>query len=120
MTLLHNDLKQFTGTMAYHKLSLFPVLATDGVAYFCEKAGAYWLFDEMAAFAVTHKDEEFIVVTVQVNGCVATIRYDDGNYKDIGGKVIDYTDLPTNPDNEWKFFISNYPTEKIIMLPSEY
>jgi len=119
MNSLRNELEQFTGTMTYHRVSLFPVLATDGVAYFCKKAGAYWLFDEMAAFAMNHPNEKFIVVTVNVTGCVATIRYDNGNYEDIGGKVVDYTDLPPNQDG-WEFYISNYPNEKIIMLPSEY
>jgi len=55
-------LAQFIGTMYYHRLSLFPVSAADGVKYFCEKASAFWLFDDMSAVTVTKaKNEEFIV-----------------------------------------------------------
>jgi hypothetical protein len=118
---LKRDMQQFTGTMEYHKLGYYPVYATDGVAWFCDNAECYWLFDEMADF-VCHKTKEiFVVADIKChntkNGHCATIKFTDGNYNELGGKVIDWTDLPVG---EWKFFISNYPEQKVIMLPSEY
>jgi hypothetical protein len=115
------DLKQFIGTTAYHKLSIYNVYATDGVAYFCDNAECYWLFDEMSDFITRKTNEVFVVADINCyntqNGHCATIKFTDGNYNELGGKVIDWTDLPVG---EWKFFISNYPEQKIIMLPSEY
>ena len=112
------SLAQFIGTMYYHKLSLFPVLATDGVKYFCEKASAFWLFDDMSAVTVTKaKNEEFIVAAATSKDNECDVVYDDGNKNKIYEQHYDYTDLP---EGEWKFYISNYPTQKVIMLPSEY
>ena len=112
------SLAQFIGTMYYHKLSLFPVLATDGVRYFCEKASAFWLFDDMSAVTVTKaKNEEFIVAVATSKDNECDVVYDDGNENKIYEQHYDYTDLP---EGEWKFYISNYPTQKVIMLPSEY
>lgn len=115
------DLEQFIGTLNYWKLSYYPVLATDGVAYFCETAESYWLFSEIAHF-VCHKTEEpFVVATITANntdnGRCAVLKFDDGNNNELGGKVIDYTDLPVG---EWKFFVFNNPTQRVVMLPSEY
>jgi len=111
------NLAQYTGTMQYHRLSLLPVLATDGVEYFCRTAGAFWLFDDMSAVAVTNKDEEFIVAVAKSKDEKCDVVYDDGNRNKIYEQHYGYTDLP---EGEWKFYISNYPTEKVIMLPSEY
>lgn len=110
-------LQEFTGTMLYHKISVFPLLATDGVAYFCENASAYWLFDDMALFTLTQKNQEFIVVNAVSKNKKCDVFFDDGNNNKLGKKHYKYTDLP---EGNWKFYISNYPTEKIIMLPSEY
>lgn len=111
------ELQGFSGTMEFHRLSLFPVLATDGVAFFCENAKAYWLFDDMSCVAMKKKNEEFIVVKAKSKNGKCNVVYDDGNGNKIFKQHYDYTDLP---EGEWKFYISNYPTEKIIMLPNEY
>lgn len=114
---LKDDLEQFTGTTEYHKLSIFPVLATDGTAYFCEKAEAYWLFDKMAAITMQHPEQAFIVCEVNSKDNKCTIKFQDGNYNYFCEKKIPYTDLP---EGEWDFFISNLPNQKVILLPSEY
>lgn len=120
MTEFKDGLNQFYGTEMYHKLNYYNVYATDGVAWFCENAECYWLFDEMCEWCFKHKDEPFIVVKVSVAPTddlhTATINVEDGNCNDIDGKVLQ-TDMPVG---EWKFFISNYPEQKVIMLPSEY
>lgn len=115
------DLEQFTGTMEYHKLSYYPTLATDGVAYFCTQAECFWLFDEISDFVCYKTKEPFVVVKINTynteNGRCAVLAFEDGNDNKIGGKVIDYTDMPVG---EWTFWVSNYPEEKVVMLPSEY
>lgn len=111
------NLAEYIGTMQYHKLSLMPVYATDGVEYFCRNANAFWLFDDMAAVAITNPNEEFIVALAKSKDEKCDVIYDDGNGNKIYEQHYTYTDLP---EGDWKFYISNYPTEKIIMLPSEY
>ena len=111
---LQTDLEQFTGTLAYHKLTLLPVLATDGVRYLVEKAGAFWLVDDIAAVYITKKNEHpFIGVTVTSKDEKAVIKYTNGNYKTIHIQEYNYTDLPAG---EYKLFI----TDGVLMLPSEY
>lgn len=111
------DLEQFTGTEQYYKLGLYETLATDGVLFFCQQAEAFWLFDEIAHF-VKHKTKEPFVVADVIswdtdNGHLATIKFTDGNDNELGGKIIDFTDLPVG---EWKFFVQ----DNVCMLPSEY
>lgn len=120
MTEFKDGLKQFYGTEMYHKLNNLDVYATDGVAYFCENAECYWLFDLMCTFAYKYQNEQFIVVEAivadggdELNN--ATINVEDGNENKLN-KATTKTDMPIG---EWKFFISNYP-DKVIMLPSEY
>ena len=117
INLFKENLKQYIGTFAYHRLNLYPVYATDGVEYFCRTAKAFWLFDDMSAVAIKNKDEEFIVAKVRSENSTCDVIYDNGNGKKIYHQYYSYTDLP---EGDWNFYISNYPTEKVIMLPSEY
>lgn len=121
MNNLQYDLEQFYGTQYYHRVSLFPVYATDGVTYFCERASAFWLFDEMAEFAMSNKDEHFIVAiaksTPVESHTEVTLIFEDGNKGELGKRHFEFSDLP---EGEWKFYISNHPEQKVILLPSEY
>lgn len=117
INLFKENLQQYIGTFAYHRLNLCPVYATDGVEYFCRTAKSFWLFDDMSAVAIKNNGEEFIVAIATSKNNECDVIYSDGNDKKIFEQHYDYTDLP---EGEWKFYISNYPTEKIIMLPSEY
>ena len=110
-------LEKFTGTEQYHKLTDNFVLATDGVEYFCRNASAYWLFSDMSAFVMGNPDKHFIVATVNVKDEKCEVVYDDGDYNVLFTQHYEYTDLF---EGEWQFFISNYPSEKVIMLPNEY
>lgn len=112
-TELKNNLQQFIGTEYYHRLSILKVLATDGVKYFCEKAKAFWLFDEIASFITFKTKEPFVVAKVTSKDNKATILFEDGDNKKLYEKKISYTDLP---EGEWKF----YAIDKIVLLPSEY
>ena len=111
---LQTDLTEFTGTLEYHRLTYFPILATDGVKYLAEKAGAFWLVDDIAAVYVTKKNEyPFISINVISKDGKATVKYTDGNYKKIHTQNYEYTDLP---EGEYKLFL----TDDVLMLTSEY
>ena len=109
-----DELSQFTGTLAYHRVSYYPIKATDGILFFAEKAGAFWLMDEIG-HAVTRplKNEPFICVKVKSKDGKADIRFEDGDYKHLLTKHIPFTDLE---EGEYKFFY----TDNVLMLPSEY
>lgn len=111
---LKQELEQFTGTEKYHKLTIFNLLATDGVAFFVDKAEAFWLIDDIACIKdLNLKNENFIVVKAISKNNIGNVIYEDGNYNKLHEMKYDYTDLP---EGEWKFFIQN----NVIMLPSEY
>ena len=111
---IKDDLKQFTGTINYHRLTYYPIYCTDGVAYFAEKLGAYWLVDEIGHH-VKHplKEHPFITIKVKSKDNKADIRFEDGNYKHLLTRHIPFTDLE---EGEYKFFF----TDDVLMLPTEY
>jgi len=93
------------------------VLYTEGAQYVAEKAGAYWLLDEIAlaqAYIPQVKAEPFQVwnLTVKPNSS-ATLVCEDGNGKGVYSKEIEFTDFPAQGI---RFFV----TDNVIMLPSEY
>ena len=111
---LKNNLRQFIGTQQYHKLSLIPLLATDGVSYFAKTAQAFWLVDFVAAMTYSKlKNEVFIVVKAISKDEKVDITFDDGNNNILHQEHIEYTDLP---EGEWKFYV----TDNVMMIPSEY
>ena len=112
------DLEQFTGAEYYYRHSINrKVLFTDGVKYLADKAGAYWLLDEIALIQPYDKRvavEEFQVWTLSV-GCdnAASLKCDDGNGNVIYSKNIEFTDFPLD---EVKLWFAN----DVIYLPSEH
>lgn len=56
----------FHGTEAYHKFSLFPVLATDGAIWLAENFKCFWLLEDMAAEMMQHNEETFWVMKITV------------------------------------------------------
>jgi hypothetical protein len=92
------------------------VLYTEGIHFVAERAGAYWLIDEIAlaqGYYPALSGEEFQTWTLIVDATVAVLRSDDGNGRMLLEKQIDYTDFP-EPG------IKLYFTDRVIMLPSEY
>lgn len=117
-------LEQFTGTNAYHKLTLYRrVLFTDGMAYLAKEARCYWLCDLIAGMLADKPDSDsFFTIKLEVtptNSC--KIVLDDGNGNILKTKNIGYTDFPLP---ELKLFASlgecGGSTAWIVMLPSEY
>ena len=89
---------------------------TDGALFVAERAGTYWLIDEIALAQKAEAalvGEEFQVWTLTVEGSSALLRCDDGNVRQLLEKLIDHTDFP-------KQGINLYVVEGVIMLPGEY
>lgn len=112
---IEQSLPQFIGTEQYHKLSIFPVVATDGVAYLAKECEAYWFTDLLAAAWMrwNAKGEEFLVVKMVKNGREAVVTVDDGNENILETQKIEYTDFPLDE-------IKVYVTDGVMLLPSEY
>jgi hypothetical protein len=109
------ELAQFIGTEQYHFNPLYRWMKyTDGVKYFAEKAGAYWLLDiigtEMQEIA---RRELFISIDFTVREGTGLIVADDGDGGVLYERVIGWTDCP---EGTWKFFLCN----SVLMLRSEY
>jgi len=113
---LSENLSQFYGTENYYKTFVFnPKLRhTDGVQYFADTAGAFWLLDIIATeiYRLSAK-HDFIAIDLDVNNGKAKITADDGNDHRIFQKNISYTDCP---NGAYRFWL----TGDVLMLPSEY
>jgi hypothetical protein len=112
------DLAQFTGSESWYRHGITrAVLFTDGAKYVADKAGAYWLLDEIAIIQVHDarlKAEEFQVWKLAVNAHqTGVLICEDGNDNDVYTKLLEYTDFPPGG-------ITLYFTNKTILLPSEY
>jgi hypothetical protein len=112
------DLAGFTGTEQWYRHPVIKsTLYTDGIKYLAERAGAYWLIDEIAyqQYHPRLKNEEFQVWKLSVNQqqSWATLTCDDGNGRILFTKQIGYTDFPLEE-------ISIYFTNNVILLPGEY
>lgn len=112
------ELRQFTGTETWFKHGVIrSITFTEGVKYVADKAGAYWLIDEIALpqrFEARVKAEEFQVWKLTLGeGHSAVLTCDDGNNRVVYRKEITFTDFPLQ---EIRFYFAN----NVILLPSEY
>jgi len=113
------ELHQFTGSEHWYRHGLVrSILFTDGAKYLADKAGAYWLLDEIAFAQRGEKAvaaEEFQVwkLTVDLDRHSATLTCDDGNGRIVFEKPIEYTDFPLAEISLWF-------TNNTIYLPSEH
>lgn len=109
---LKANLEQFYGTENYFTNPLVKYNYTDGVKYFAENAGAYWLLQEINGMTAKVNEYFFNIKVISKNN-KADIIIDDGNGKVLDKKHIGFTDLP---EGEWQFFL----TDNVLMLPGEY
>ena len=113
---LEIKMRQYTGTMDYHRLTLTSLLATDGVRMVAEKAGAFWLVDAIASYQANPEVKKLAIqfwrLEVKDNAAVLYCIEDSGMPR-IVEQEIDYTDFP---EGDWKFYVQN----GVIMLPEEY
>jgi hypothetical protein len=117
------QLDQFTGTENWYRHSMLRgVTFTDGVKYLADKAGAYWLIDQIA-FAQKDRsltDQTFQVWHLTVNADKsADLKTEDGNYNVIRETRIPFTDFPTDKITLW---VEDGGPElgRVILLPSEH
>lgn len=124
--LTQSDLNQFTGTEEWHRHSLNRrALYTDGVKYLANKAGAYWLIDEIAILQAHAKvrGEEFQKWTLRKTvGNQARLECEDGGKdghrsKVVFSKHIPYTDFPMDSVEIW---VEGPAEQRVILLPSEH
>jgi hypothetical protein len=112
------ELLQFTGNEHRHRHAINrKVHFTDGVKYVAERAGAYWLIDEIALIQPCDKRvtaEAFQVWRLQVNtDRAALLVCEDGNDNVVYKKAIPRTDFPGEGITLWF-------TDNTILLPTEY
>ena len=110
------ELSQFTGSEQWYRHRLCRrMLYTDGVKYLAERAGAYWLIDEIA-FAQALPQiarEEFQVWKLRVEANSADLICEDGNDNAVYRKRIPFTDFPAPGVEIWC-------ANNVIYLPSEH
>lgn len=114
----HEELSRFTGSEHWYRHGLVRgIVFTDGAKYIADRAGAYWLLDEIAIaqrFDKTVAAEEFQVWKLAVNADdSAVLTCEDGNGHAVLSKAIEFTDFP--PEGVTLWFENN-----TIYLPSEH
>jgi hypothetical protein len=112
---LRQELAQFTGTETWyrHPLNRY-LLYTEGVQFFAEKAGCYWLLDIVATELFRLQvAEPFLHVKLIVDDGEADIVVDDGDGSAVFRRHIQFTDAPPG---DWRFYL----TDNVVLLPSEY
>ena len=112
------ELRQFTGSENFYRHPLVrKIIYTDGVKFLADKAGAYWLIDELAfaqEFEPSVKCEEFQFWKLAVEGdSTAKLSCENGNGKTVYSKDISLTDFPMKE-------IKLYCTDSTILFTSEY
>lgn len=112
------ELDQFTGSEHWYRHALNrKVLFTDGAKYLADRAGAYWLLDEIALVQPYDKRvaaEPFQVWKLTVReDRTATLVCEDGNYNVVYTKEIRFTDFVLDTITLWF-------SDNVIYLPSEH
>jgi hypothetical protein len=112
------ELAQFTGSENWYRHALVrSILFTDGAKYLADRAGAYWLLDEIALAQRYEKSvaaEEFQLWKLSVQpDHTAVLACEDGNGDVVLRKDLPFTDFPLD---EIKLYCAN----NTILLPSEY
>ena len=115
---LKTQLRQFTGTTHYTRLSS-KVLLTEGAVYLAENAKSWWLLDVYASYLL-HLDgdrEPFTCLKLNVSENAAVVVIEDGNNHLIAKQVIEYTDFPLASITLYGCWSEEV---WVLMLPSEY
>jgi len=111
---LRNALRQFTGTENWYRHELTQNMTyTDGVKFFADRAGAYWLVDIMAMQPEISQAPFSHVALLVMEDETASLVADDGDGNVQYSRNIVFTDCPVGL---WQFYV----TDRVIMLPSEY
>ena len=122
---LKNALAEYSGGETFTRVSpLYPdFVATEGVVFLAENAGAFWLLDVIASHlpAVKAAGEMFAVVLLErdVEGSGAVFRLVDDVPAEVVyvEQVIEYTDFPLP---SIKLYLATDGEYWTVMLPGEY
>ena len=140
MTLTANAIKeklqQFYGTEQYfYRLNPLGqrtgMVYTDGVKQFCKIAEAQWFIDLVNSYMPNLIEENlkagdyFTIITLtskpitegKHKGCNLQMTMQHDTNTPILFEQYDITDLP---EGEYKFYLVDNDTEKVLMLPTEY
>ena len=128
-TQIQDGLSQFYGTQAYHRLSIFSkrLVATDGVAWLCQNAECFWLFDAIASHQPrAMKDPKGMLQDMQFwtlkkdgkGGCLLKCERDTDDV--FITQEIPFTDFPLDEVKIWieRGELADGPY-MVAMLPSE-
>ena len=112
------ELDQFIGSEHWYRHAINrKVLFTDGAKHLADRAGAYWLLDEIALIQPYNQPvaaEPFQIWTLTVRpDHTATLACEDGNDNVVYSKEISFTDFPLDEITLW--FAND-----VIYLPSEH
>jgi len=112
---LVTELANFCGTSYWYQHHFVNAMTyTDGVKYFAERTGSFWLIDLVATeFFPLLTEQPLLVITVKsgCNSCEITVT--DGNDFQLAVKQFSFSTVPAG---DWKFYL----TDDVLLLPSEY
>jgi hypothetical protein len=119
---IERGLAQFHGSEQLHKLTLGPVLCTDGVRWLADAAECHWLVSVVSSYQgepIIKDFDGFQVwrLDVKDGAGVVTARADKGQPVLIT-QVIEFTDFPLPSIDLW--VVDGEPGQRVVMLPSEY
>jgi len=112
---LESELMQFIGTEHWYSHSLAPLMTyTDGVNYFAERTGSYWLLHVIATeFFPMLKLQQFLFITVESENGSCDIIVKDGDDQEL---ITKHVSLTTLLEGSWDFYLY----DNVLFLPSEY
>jgi hypothetical protein len=120
-----SELKHFTGSEQFFKHGMNrKLIYTEGVRHLAEKAGCYWLIDDVAivllpALLKKHKDYFYSIQLFVQRDCSAVVTIGDGNGNTHLDHKVKWTDFPIIGEAV-KFFLYESEDHYCLMLPSEY
>jgi hypothetical protein len=111
---LVSELADFCGTHHWYPHHLVKAMTyTDGVKYFADRTGSFWLIDVVGTeFFPLPAEQPFLSITVTSDGLSSEITFTDGNDNQITARKFSFSTMPVG---EWKFYLTN----EVLFLPSE-
>ena len=110
--MLIEEMNRFYGTENYYRYMNTPLVYTDGVKYFAEKACAYWFIDLCVSHLIRLHDD-FYLIRLKVENEKAIVTFEGDEEEVCSQQKIEYTDCP---EGEWVFFFYN----NVLMWNGEY
>ncbi|MCD2452049.1 MAG: hypothetical protein Q8K07_15795 [Methylicorpusculum sp.] len=112
---LVTELAEFCGTSQWYQHHLVKDMTyTDGIKYFADRTGSFWLIDLVATeFFPLLTEQPLLVIIASSEGKSCELTVTDGNDAQITARNFSFSTMPAG---EWKFYL----TDDVLLLPSEY